>query len=399
MKIKKIEIKNFRGIESLDVDLCDSQEDALELVAFIGANGCGKTSILEALLIALGHRDFLGTRANSKENLRVGSENYEISLTLGFGNQEEKLVFSSLDPLSNKKEIERICKRQLRDAKELQVEYFSSWREPKLIGSVQITVGKIRRKPDRNDNIRLGEIKKYLVNFLARKKMEEPKPRVLWGKDDEPLEKINKAWALFYPEKSGTFHVKPSGQAIESGFDLFYQNEREKTDISVDALSSGEIEVFSILGWFAVKSVDHGIIFIDEPELHLHPGWHRIILQSLRTVAPNSQIICATHSPQTLSCVMAEEVFILRKTKEKTQVLQPESVYGLDSNRILEDVMLVPERPDEIKRKLESVFLRIEKGELETARNEISELRIAIHDDPELVKAEAILKRKELIKR
>ncbi|MGC4068372.1 MAG: AAA family ATPase [Polyangiaceae bacterium] len=39
-----------------------------------------------------------------------------------------------------------------------------------------------------------------------------------------------------------------------------------------------------------------GLLFIDEPELHLHPQWQATLLPALRELAPQAQFIVASHS-------------------------------------------------------------------------------------------------------
>ena len=40
------------------------------------------------------------------------------------------------------------------------------------------------------------------------------------------------------------------------------------------------------------------LVVIDEPELHLDPQWHWVLLKVLRKLLPNTQLIVATHSPE-----------------------------------------------------------------------------------------------------
>ncbi|MCP4550772.1 MAG: AAA family ATPase, partial [Bacteroidetes bacterium] len=54
-----------------------------------------------------------------------------------------------------------------------------------------------------------------------------------------------------------------------------------------------------------------GVVLIDEIELHLHPQWQREVIPALLRVFPNLQFIITTHSPQVLSNVERDEVFIL----------------------------------------------------------------------------------------
>jgi len=53
------------------------------------------------------------------------------------------------------------------------------------------------------------------------------------------------------------------------------------------------------------------IIMIDELDLHLHPKWQQTILSDLTRTFPHAQFIVTTHSPQILSTVKKEYIFIL----------------------------------------------------------------------------------------
>lgn len=69
---------------------------------------------------------------------------------------------------------------------------------------------------------------------------------------------------------------------------------------SVDAidsgtLSAGEKQMLSFLCYNAFYS--DSIIFIDEPELSLHPDWQRRLFPTLLNQQPSNQFIIATHSP------------------------------------------------------------------------------------------------------
>ena len=69
---------------------------------------------------------------------------------------------------------------------------------------------------------------------------------------------------------------------------------------SVDAidsgtLSAGEKQMLSFLCYNAFFS--NSIVFIDEPELSLHPDWQRRLFPTLLKQQPTNQFIIATHSP------------------------------------------------------------------------------------------------------
>jgi predicted ATP-binding protein involved in virulence len=141
-----------------------------------------------------------------------------------------------------------------------------------------------------------------------------------------------------------------------------------------------------------------GIILIDEIDLHLHPTWQRMIVPRLIEVFPNCQFILSTHSPHVLTHVKPENIFILHREQNSLSVHQPSKSYGKSANRILEDLMgLDTTRPLEVNSAIQKIYQLIDSNHLDEAKQEVDSLKQAIGNDPDLVKAEVLIKRKELI--
>ena len=136
-----------------------------------------------------------------------------------------------------------------------------------------------------------------------------------------------------------------------------------------------------------------GIIIIDELDIHLHPAWQRSLVKALRSAFPSVQFIAASHSPQIIGTLKPEEVIIL----DQGESSHPRVTYGLDSSTILSEVMEADQRDPEIQSLLSSLFTSIEKGELETAKEQLSDLKTKAPDLPEFVGAEALIRRKEIL--
>lgn len=66
---------------------------------------------------------------------------------------------------------------------------------------------------------------------------------------------------------------------------------------SLSELSSGERHLLSFLTLFIVEGNNRDILMIDEPEISLNIKWQRQLLPLLSELAPESQIIVASHSP------------------------------------------------------------------------------------------------------
>jgi energy-coupling factor transporter ATP-binding protein EcfA2 len=80
-------------------------------------------------------------------------------------------------------------------------------------------------------------------------------------------------------------------------------------NIPIELLSSGEKQMLLIL-LEALAAGDHSII-IDEPEISMHVDWQRRLVESMRIVNPEAQIVIATHSPEVMAGVPETSIFEL----------------------------------------------------------------------------------------
>jgi predicted ATP-binding protein involved in virulence len=148
------------------------------------------------------------------------------------------------------------------------------------------------------------------------------------------------------------------------------------------------------LGQEAMKQTP-GIVLIDELDMHLHPKWQRALTRGLQAAFPSVQFIVASHSPQVLSEMRPEQIIVL--TAGSTA--HPQVSYGLDSSAVLEEIMGATARPTEVEDDLSKLFVALEKNELDTARQLLTDLRNSAPGIAELNRAEALLTRKEVLGR
>jgi predicted ATP-binding protein involved in virulence len=177
---------------------------------------------------------------------------------------------------------------------------------------------------------------------------------------------------------------------------------------NLEQLSDGEKNLIALVGDIARRlSIANpndeeplkgdGIILIDEVDLHLHPAWQRLIIPKLTELFPNCQFFVTTHSPQVLSHVKPENIFLLKNKNNELSWTKPEESYGKNTDRILEDILGVDARPKEEKDTLRLIYELIQKNDIENAKSKIKELESLIGKDSELVKARVLIKRKKII--
>jgi predicted ATP-binding protein involved in virulence len=141
-----------------------------------------------------------------------------------------------------------------------------------------------------------------------------------------------------------------------------------------------------------------GIVLIDEIELHLHPQWQHKIIPRLTETFPNCQFIVTTHSPQVLSHVQPENIYILQSTPNGIIASHPESSYGRDSNQILENTMDSPSRNEKTTKDILELFRLIDRNDFVGAKKLRQKIGSEIgFDEPELLRAGVVIKRKEIL--
>lgn len=98
--------------------------------------------------------------------------------------------------------------------------------------------------------------------------------------------------------------TKYLGVRTENGHKVIYFD-KNGVEVPIDSLSSGEKQVV-YRGSFMLqdaKATEGAFVFIDEPEISLHPSWQMKILDYYKSLFTNedgvqtSQIFCVTHSP------------------------------------------------------------------------------------------------------
>jgi len=96
--------------------------------------------------------------------------------------------------------------------------------------------------------------------------------------------------------------------------------------------------------------------------------------------------------------VQPENLFLLRLTDDGLKALRPSESYGKTVERVLEDLMgLETTRPDEVKASMRNIYELIDRCQFDSASNAIDGVQEQIGEDPELVKARLLMRRKELI--
>lgn len=330
MKIKNLHIKEYNGLENLDINF-ESKGKVLDLIVLAGINGSGKTRVLESVL------DFF-----YKIEMFYKSQN-KIELFYEEIENESIKTAGNIDVFYN--ELKNGAKGAFLSPKYLEIKKILK-KFPKIIYvPTEINFQKVQKaqtnfKKEYSfinivDSYEIKDIPSYIATRISKVVNEE---------ENLTMGQVRKK---VFAEINGIFEILELDVKLseiskdENSMPIFTDSSGKK--FGINELSSGEKQLF--LRTLAIKMLEpeNSIIMIDEPELSLHPKWQQKIVDVYRKIGRNNQIILATHSPHILGSVEKENIILLEKNENGIVEVKTGdefgNSYGQTTGRILEDIM------------------------------------------------------------
>ena len=145
---------------------------------------------------------------------------------------------------------------------------------------------------------------------------------------------------------------------------------------------------------------NHGLVIIDEIDLHLHPALEQVVLQCFQETFPNIQFIVSTHSPLVLTDIdtVTGRNKVMRMTPACDAPKECRNIYGIDYNQMLEEIMGVRKRKPEIQELFDKAWDEVAEKNIEAAKAIVDKLEAKTPADQiELIQLRAIINRIEII--
>lgn len=402
MFIKKLELIFFRGFERITVDLNP------DLNIFVGVNGAGKTSVLDACSMVMNH--IIG-RLNSSDSSYQIEHSFHAN-DVNYLSKEGEITLhieweGNTYPYTLKKNVLESGSGYEGDGlgnliQNVKGKLDASTRLPILLYFNQSkdfsTPIKLKDSSLKSQHRHIPQLEAY--RGASNKKTYSFSEFGLWWRIEEDkenekrlrenpeyrnpdLEVVRGAQKKFLEvlkgEKYENLFISRSNPSEDQNFfipsegDLFVKKGDQY--IKLSQLSDGEKQVFLLVSDIARRLVianpdadqilhsSKGIVLIDEVDQHLHPAWQRNIIPALLETFPSLQFLVTTHSPQVLSKVQQDHIFLIDSFK----LYDVPETYGRDSNEILELVFEVPESP--FKEKFKEIYRLISQKNFDEARD------------------------------
>ncbi|MCC5805067.1 MAG: AAA family ATPase [Opitutales bacterium] len=423
MHLQTLELTNFRCFRSAKVNFAKS------VTIMFAENGHGKSSILDALAIAFdevvkhhvtGRGGARGNVALRREDVRIGEDSATVAIGV---RADRKFDFEWSDSI----QIEGPAKTRHSQGKrpdDLKSYLERQWNGETLDDAPLAVFYRahraFRHRTDpKNFKLRAFESKNAFENALdasagfeaiqhwfyqvENEELREKDRRRDFDYEDPKLSAVRRAIRGMIPEAGRMgFEAGSTGLSIEwidTAGRLF-----------LDQLSDGYRTILAMAMDLAVRLVlanpkhedplsAQCIVLVDEIDLHLHPRWQQRIIGDLCRTFPGAQWVFTTHSPQVLSTVRPES--LLRLRDGGIEPVTGLHTYGVQSHRVLNEIMEVAARPNipDMEKKKGALMRDIRedgvsRGMAPPLLAELTE--ILGPDDPFIINAKAeILKRRK----
>lgn len=423
MRIDKIELENFRGFEHFEMNLHP------QFTLLVGENGSGKTSVLNGLAVALRY--------------------WHLSLDLdesGFSRFDHDIIRLEATPSGDRTTFERqspceivvmanIGDQAIGWSVRIFAEGSSEFGGDPHTETVQV-ISDLRKRP----GVALPVITHYGSKRLGDIPLRLPAPSSAtfkpsrWDAYDRSLngkvslESVRKWIILESAARDPEGRFRPGFETVRIALQqcipgvekVWFDHDFLELAVRIEGqdrlfstLSDGQLGMAAMVADMAIRAVtlnSHllpaklekgkedsarrvlaetpGVVLIDELDLHLHPKWQRSVAADLMRTFPKVQFVATSHSPQIIGELKPEMVMLL----EDNQAYPAPRSIGLDSNRVLEELMGAEVRNKGIAEKISEIARLIDDEELNEAKQKIVELAKRVgEDDPEITHANTMI--------
>jgi len=281
VKIKKIELRDgYKRFHHLTIDLGEAPR---RIVALVGPNGCGKSSVLDGIMLRMGNVGSKGGRDQGYHSM------------FGTPYQASNSIFIELE---NGSVNEVLAERKRSGKRATMLSFRSSYRynNQVKVSAVQATnpiaqnnygasvAGDLDEKME--ENYRRLHAKYNHYRDSTDSKPSEAKAKIIGD--------LNKSLTTCLD-----IEIENLGNIEANQGTLYFKKADHPKPFEFNVLSSGEKEVIDILLDLYLRQEDYDdtIFLIDEPELHISSAIQRkLLIEINRLIGPNCQLWVTTHS-------------------------------------------------------------------------------------------------------
>lgn len=332
MKIDRLTIKNYRSVRDLELNLSP------RINVFIGANNVGKSNILSAMEYLLGPSYPTANRLERWDFYR-GDEELPLKIALDF-DDGACLSFDStwLDYRGNEKHGLNYNNGYISD--EVRSRYVSA------------SIGPDRRVLDNPASSQWSLLGRMLKEFNERldtetfelengcevtkaeafkKRMQDIRDQILFSiTDEDGTNLMRELGRIMQEETANQLNCSPNDLSVDlNAYDpwnlyktlqIFVTEQETGLQMRASDMGMGvqaSLTIAILRAYSKLKLKNQTPLFIDEPELYLHPQARRKFYRVIEELADSgTQIFLTTHSTEFVDLGHFNQIFLVRKNSE-----------------------------------------------------------------------------------
>ena len=298
-KIRKIDFENHPVLGNLKLDFCDREGKASDTIILAGENGSGKSTIIEALYDLVSRND---TLPNANVEYEIDDKIVDIKYQRAENNHNRvpSAYYGAKRFFINDENF-----RNFFPSVGIYSDVDINFHFDKFVSNVtSLNIDENNNSARSTTNLPT-EINQLLIDIDALDNADiseavKSHPDVPFGKLNIPL-RMNRFTNAF----SRIFSDLEFNRIINENRKKKILFKKNWIDVPIESLSSGEKQIV-YRGCFLLKDVNSlngAFVFIDEPEISLHPNWQKKILNYYKDIftdengVQTSQMFVVTHSP------------------------------------------------------------------------------------------------------
>jgi energy-coupling factor transporter ATP-binding protein EcfA2 len=278
MLLKKLRLRNFKRFDDLTIDLGDEPS---KIVALVGPNGCGKSSVFDAFEDVL--HQYIGSNGGRPADSYYSKSWYSDTNPVQAYNRGDAVQLTLSDEQQTISRTSFYVRSAYRFTSALSVGSIQALGDPLADERRPGSSFRLDQRLQTNYERMLGQL---LTAFWQQGVTGQQVRQQLIGSLNDRLERVLE------------IRVSELGDVSAGKGQLFFEKGGSK-NFPFENLSAGEKEVIDLLVDLVVKTpiFSDTVYAIDEPELHLNTSIQRKLLSELASLIPeNCQLWVATHS-------------------------------------------------------------------------------------------------------
>ena len=292
--VSRVEIENFRNIEELSFAVPSGDAEHVGWKVLLGENGAGKSSVLQAIALALMGRSRVRRSRDipTSRLLRNGSRPPigAIRVNLSADTAPIELTIAP-------------------DG----IEFPAAVSYPRTIvlafGAARWMPRRGALRPETDPTIRVTNLFNPFIPVHHA-------PTWLLGLTESTFRNVEPAILRLLGRPDGDRLRRLGGRVV-----LHQEGRPRSSAIPIEDLSDGYQTMLAVAGEIAATASQHwddlsaaeAVILLDEIGAHLHPRWKMNVVETLRSAFPRMQFIATTHDPLCLRGLTGDEILVLRR--------------------------------------------------------------------------------------